>query len=70
MKLFKLIVPCLLALALATPTLAAGTVIKVKLADVGGTMDMSKGLGLGIGMGGDMKMAIMSVVVEDRKSVV
>ena len=40
--------------------------INVKLADVGGTMDMSKGMGLGIGMGGDMKKAIMSVEVDKK----
>lgn len=65
MNFVKLAAPCLLALALAAPgAFAAVTTIKVKLADVGGTMDMSKGMGLGIGMGGDMKKATMSVEVD------
>jgi uncharacterized cupredoxin-like copper-binding protein len=69
MKLVKLVAPCLFALALSVPAAVAGvTTINVKLADVGGTMDMSKNLGLGIGMGGDMKKAIMSVEI-DKKTV-
>ena len=69
MKFVKLAAPCLFALALSAPAAFAGiTTINVKLADVGGAMDMSKSLGLGIGMGGDMKTAIMSVEI-DKKTV-
>ena len=69
MKFVKLVAPCLFALALSAPAAFAGiTTINVKLADVGGAMDMSKSLGLGIGMGGDMKTATMSVEV-DKKTV-
>ena len=67
MKMYKFLCLPLLAVALATPSFA-GTTINVKLADKGGTMDMSKGLGLGIGMHGDMKTAIMSVEI-DKKTV-
>ena len=68
MKFVKLVAPCLFALVLSAPAFAGITTINVKLADVGGAMDMSKSLGLGIGMGGDMKTATMSVEV-DKKTV-
>ena len=48
--------------AFVTPALADAT-IKVKLADIGGMMDMSKMLEMKMGMGmhGDMHMAMMSI---------
>jgi uncharacterized cupredoxin-like copper-binding protein len=62
------IVPAL-ALALATPSLAAKTVIHAKLWDKGGSdIDMSKNLGIGIGMKGDMSKAVMGVDL-DKKTV-
>ena len=67
MKIYKILCLPILAVVLATPSFA-GTTINVKLADKGGTMDMSKGMGLGIGMHGDMKTAIMSVEI-DKKTV-
>lgn len=68
MTVTKFVIPCLLALALATPAVAARSTVKVKLQDVGGAMDMSKNLGLGIGLGGDIKNATMSVEI-DKKTV-
>jgi uncharacterized cupredoxin-like copper-binding protein len=67
MKMHKLLCLPLFAFALVSPSFA-GTTIKVKLWDNGGTMDMSKGMGLGIGMHGDMKTAIMGVEI-DKKTV-
>lgn len=51
--------------AFVSPALA-DTTIKVKLADVGGMMDMSKMLEMKMGMGmhGDMHMAMMSIEVD------
>lgn len=62
---------CAIALALAAassvPALA-DAVVKVSLMDRGGEMDLSKSMGLGMGMKADMKMAIMSIEI-DQKSV-
>jgi uncharacterized cupredoxin-like copper-binding protein len=63
MKFGKLIVPCLFALALATPAMADATV-NVKLLDKGGMMDMSKNMEMGMGMHGDMTMAVMSIDID------
>ena len=42
--------------------------VKVSLLDKGGEMDLSRSMGLGMGMKADMKMAIMSIEI-DQKSV-
>lgn len=63
MKFGKLIVPCLFALALATPA-EADTTVKVSLKDIGGTIDLSKDMGLGMGKHGDMSKAAMSVEID------
>ena len=42
--------------------------VMVSLLDNGGEMDLSKSMGLGMGMKADMKMAIMSIEI-DQKSV-
>ena len=62
--------PCLFlfAVTLATPASAASTVVKVKLWDKGGEMDMSKSMGMGMGMNADMTKAPMGVEA-NKKSV-
>ena len=69
MKIGKLLFASMLLAALATPALAAGTTIHVKLTDKGvASMDMSKNLGHAIGMNGDMSKAVMGVEI-DKKTV-
>ena len=67
----NLLMACGIAVALAAassvPALA-DAVVKASLLDKGGIMDMSKPMGLGMGMKADMKMAIMSIKI-DQKSV-
>lgn len=63
--------PCVIALTLVAASYApalADAVVKASLLDKGGEMDMSKSMGLGMGMKADMKMAIMSIEI-DQKSV-
>ncbi len=47
------------------PALADSTV-NVSLADKGGMMDLSKNMGLGMGMMGEMHMALMSIVLDQK----
>lgn len=68
MKLAKFAVPLLFAVALAVPAAAATSVVKVKLWDKGGQLDLSKSMGMGMGMKADMTKAPMGVDV-DKKTV-
>jgi uncharacterized cupredoxin-like copper-binding protein len=54
----------LITVAMLSIPAFADSVITVSLKDKGGTMDLSKSMGLGMGMKGDMKLAIMSVVLD------
>jgi hypothetical protein len=47
--------------AVAAMPALADSMIKVSLADKGGSMDLSVNMGLGMGMKGDMSKAIMSI---------
>jgi uncharacterized cupredoxin-like copper-binding protein len=42
----------------------ADATVKVSLRDVGGEIDMSKNMNMGMGMKADMKMAMMSIVID------
>jgi uncharacterized cupredoxin-like copper-binding protein len=63
MKRSAFVVPCLLALACATPAMA-DTTIKVKLSDAGPETDFSQNLGLGMGANGDMSKAMAFLEVD------
>ena len=71
MSKWNVLISCVIAVALAAassiPALA-DAVVKTSLLDKGGVMDLSKPMGMGMGMKGDMKMAIMSIKI-DQKSV-
>jgi uncharacterized cupredoxin-like copper-binding protein len=63
MKSSALLVPCLLAIALAVPAMA-DTTVKVKLSDAGADTDFSQNMGLGLGMKGDMSKAMAFLEVD------